>query len=337
MKRTVFICLIALFFIGCTKKSSFRNIENRIVELPPINNTGLKLEKLDIQAMGLVYGHCVDSLFLLKTREFKNSFRVFNTKTFQDYGTLFSGGEGPSEYTNLSTQGQYMTTPDSIMLWTRDNGKRKLRLTNITRSLAEKTTVIDKEYSLKASLYNIYAINDTFFVGDTFDGIKWSYAKFNPATEQITPVFDFLEFKDVSFSSCNSTLKKDMSKIAYAPFFFNQIFFFSPDGDERFSVSFGIPTSLEELEKKQYQDRILYFANIAATQEQVWILYDGCDFTLPNENKPNSRIIIMDWDGNPLHMFDTGKKLNTIFNDSGQNTMYAIDNEENIYRLHIEQ
>ena len=107
---------IALLFMGCAKKSSFPDIENREVELPPINNTALKFQKLDIQAMGLLYGYCVDSLFLLKTKEYRNSFRVFNVKTEEDYGTLFTGGDGPLEYTNLATQGQYIAMPDSIIL-----------------------------------------------------------------------------------------------------------------------------------------------------------------------------------------------------------------------------
>ncbi len=333
MKRTVFICLIALFFIGCTKKSSFRNIENRIVELPPINNTGLKLEKLDIQAMGLVYGHCVDSLFLLKTLEYKNSYRVFNVETCEDYGTIFHTGEGPNEFINLTTQGQYYTTPDSIMLRVCDNGKKKIRLINLTQTLATGETAISKEYPLKTTLFNFYAINDSSFVGNSFDGLKWFMANYQ-ASGNMTPIFDLLETKDISFASGNATAKKDLSKFAFAPFFFNQILFYSPDGTNRFSVSLGEPVSFEELQKKAYGERLHYFSNITSSEDHVWVLFNDPENPEPGSN---SKIIVMDWDGNPLYLFDTGKKLNTIFNDSGQNAMYAIDNEENIYRLHIEQ
>lgn len=336
MRQSMIFLSIALLFMGCAKKSSFPDIENREVELPPINNTALKFQKLDIQAMGLLYGYCVDSLFLLKTKEYRNSFRVFNVKTEEDYGTLFTGGDGPLEYTNLATQGQYIAMPDSIMLWTRDNGKRKLRLANVTRSLEGKTTVIDKEYPLKVSLYNIYTINDTSFVGNTFDGLKWSFVRLNPVTEQITPLFDFLEFRDISFSSCNSTLKKDISRIAYAPFFFNQIFIFSPDGSTRFSVSLGNPTSFEDIEKKTFNERPLYFSNITSSEDQIWVLYEDFDPDIPESADANSKIIVMDWDGNPLYLFDTGKKLNTIFNSPDKNVMYAIDKDENIYKMRIE-
>ena len=153
MKKTVsllFLCVLLLS--GCAQKTSFKEIPNRKVDLPA-ESSDLRFEKLDIQALGLIYGYCVDSLFLLKTREFENSYRVFGVETGQDYGTILSGGEGPLEYLNVSTQGQYVSTPDSIMLWTADNIKRKARLLNLTRTLEEKSTVIDQEYSFKKSLY----------------------------------------------------------------------------------------------------------------------------------------------------------------------------------------
>lgn len=335
--KKIAVCLLAgILLVGCAQKTSFKEIPNRKVDLPA-ESSDLRFEKLDIQALGLIYGYCVDSLFLLKTREFENSYRVFGVEMGQDYGTILSGGEGPLEYLNVSTQGQYVSTPDSIMLWTTDNIKRKARLLNLTRTLEEKSTVIDQEYSFKKSLYNSYAINDTSFVGYTFDGLTWSFARWNPQSGQVAPLFDLLDdFRDISFLSAGSGLKYDKSRIVLAPFFFNQVFFFSPDGEERFSVSLGNPVSFEELKNKQYHERVLYFSNVAVTPEQVWILYDGCDATVSPEDRPNSRIIVMDWEGNPLYLFDTGKRLNSMFSDSSKDTIYAIDEEENLYRLHID-
>ena len=78
------------------------------------------------------------------------------------------------------------------------------------------------------------------------------------------------------------------------------------------------------------------FDSGSSAKQQVWILYDGCDATVSPEDRPNSRIIVMDWEGNPLYLFDTGKRLNSMFSDSSKDTIYAIDEEENLYRLHID-
>lgn len=186
-------------------------------------SSGLQLKELDIHPIGLVYGYCVDSLFLLKTQEYKNSYRVFNTETCEDYGTIFSTGEGPDEFINVGTQGQYYTTPDSIMLWVRDNRKGEIRLINLTQTLATGKTVISKEYPLKTNLYNFYTVNDSSFVGNSFDGSKWFIADCQAYSGKATPVFDLLGFKDISFASGNATARKDLSLMAYAPFFFNQL------------------------------------------------------------------------------------------------------------------
>lgn len=333
MKKYILIYIChCILFAGCTSESSFKEIKNREIELPPVSSE-LQMKELDIHPIGLVHGCSVDSLFLLKTLEYKNSYRVFNVETCEDYGTIFHTGEGPNEFINLTTQGQYYTTPDSIMLRVCDNGKKKIRLINLTQTLAKGEAVITKEYSTKTNLYNIFAVNDTSFVGNTFDGIKWSYAKFNPVTEQITPIFDLLEFKDITFASGNTTAKKDMSLMAHAPFFFNQILFYSHDGANKFSVSLGKPVLFEDLKTKDYGNRLQYFSNIASSEEHVWILFKDPENSEPGSN---SKIIVMDWDGNPLYLFDTGKQLRSIFSDFQKGTFYSIDVDEKLYKMTID-
>ena len=332
MKKYIlaFACFCILF-VGSTSQSSFKEIKNREIELPPVSS-GLQMEELDIHPIGLIYGYCVDSLFLLKTLEYKNSFRVFNVETCEDYGTIFSTGEGPDEFINLATESQYYTTPDSIMLWVRDNAKKKIRLINLTQTLATGKTVISKEYPLKTVLYNFYAVNDSSFVGNSFDGLKWFIANYQADSGNMTPIFDLLDFKDISFASGNSTAKKDLSLMAYAPFFFNQILFYSPDGANRFTVSLGDPISFEELQKKNYEDRLQYFQNITSSEDHVWVLFNDPENSEPESN---SKIIVMDWDGNPLYLFDTGKQLRTIFSDFQKGTFYGVDADEKLYKMTI--
>ena len=334
MKKYIlaFACFCILF-VGCTSQSSFKEIENREIELPPVSS-GLQLEELDIHPIGLIHGCCVDSLFLLKTLEYRNSYRVFNVETCEDYGTIFSTGEGPNEFINISTQGQYYTTPDSIMLWVCDNVKKKIRLINLTQTLATGKTAISKEYPLKTTLFNFYAVNDSSFAGSSFDGLKWFMANYQADSGKITPIFGLLETKDISFASGNAAAKKDLSKFAFAPFFFNQILFYSPDGADRFSVSLGDPVSFEVLQKKAYEDRLSYFSNIASSEDQIWVWFNDPE----NNSEPgsNSKIIVMDWDGNPLYLFDTGKQLRSIFSDFQKGTFYGVDADEKLYKMTID-
>ena len=65
--KKIAVCLLAgILLVGCAQKTSFKEIPNRKVDLPA-ESSDLRFEKLDIQALGLIYGYCVDSLFLLKT------------------------------------------------------------------------------------------------------------------------------------------------------------------------------------------------------------------------------------------------------------------------------
>ena len=331
MKKYILaITCFCILFVSCTSQSSFKEIKNREIELPPVSSE-LQMKELDIHPIGLVHGCSVDSLFLLKTLEYKNSYRVFNVETCEDYGTIFHTGEGPNEFINLTTQGQYYTTPDSIMLRVCDNGKKKIRLINLTPTLATGETAISKEYPLKTTLFNFYAINDSSFVGNSFDGLKWFMANYQ-ASGNMTPIFDLLETKDISFASGNATAKKDLSKFAFAPFFFNQILFYSPDGTNRFSVSLGEPVSFEELQKKAYGERLHYFSNITSSEDHVWVLFNDPENPEPGSN---SKIIVMDWDGNPLYLFDTGKQLRSIFSDFQKGTFYGVDVDEKLYKMTI--
>lgn len=340
--RTIQLLLIFLL-ASCASSSSgggsFLTVENTILQLP--EELGIKGEKLDLEIIGLLDGKCVDSLLIFRTRG-ANSLKVYNCNTLEYYGEIFTTGRGPDEFLNMTTNGQYESTEDGICLWVSDNMAKKICLVNLTRTLKEKSIIKEAEFKYKnMSLFNCFYINDTCIAADHFIWKNLSFSAYNPVNKTIVDYYNYfnkdLGDKDVFYLSANSAIKPDKSKIAHAMISLNQVIISSVNGPDKFSVSIGVPVSKDEIDHTSRSDRIEYFSMLTVTDSQIWLLYEGIarkDLeTSSNGNK--SKVIVIDWNGNPLYQFRLDRSLSTIFLNSSKNILYGIDNEENIYKYSV--
>jgi hypothetical protein len=341
----VFLILSLMVLSSCSTKSahsgkSFLTVDNKIIHLPkPIPLKGVKLK---LEVMGLFDGFCVDSLFFFKTYGASNTFKIYNKKTFAHCGDLFSEGNGPNEYQNLSSTGQYESSPDGIRLWVSDNIIKKIRLINITKSLKQKTIVPEKEYSYKGSLYNSYCINDSSFVTTYYYWKNLSFSTYNPVSKVRTDKFDFfnqtMTQDDLFYISGNPALKPDKTKLAYAMINLNQVLITSVDGTHKFSISIGSPQSKSEVDETSRGNRIESFAMIAADDKHIWLLYQGETRKILESDISKaapSKLIVLDWDGKLAYCFTLETNIGNMFIDTNDKILYGIDRNEGIIKYDI--
>lgn len=344
--KKIIISLFSLIILmeSCTitpKDKSILAVKNKVIELNKASD--LKGEKLNLEVMGLVSGNLTDSLFLLRSLDSINSLKVYNCKTLEFYGELFKTGQGPGEYLNMSTEGQYENTPNGIKLWVYDTLIKKMRLINISKSLQKKAIIQEREYDIDASLQNPYYINDTCLLSTFYTGNNMSLCVFNPANKKRTDFFNFYnQYSEGDFTTYiagNAKLKPDKSKFAYAFIHLNQVLISSANGKDKFSISIGAPISKDILDKTAIKNRVKYFSSIAVTDDQIWLSYNGLPKNILNssENKEPCKIIVLDWNGNLLYYFKLKNRLAKIFIDSKKDVLYGIDKEENIIRYDIKK
>lgn len=341
--------IIVLIIYGCNSnkkretKIDHKNsilVENKVIKLP--ESKKIKYKKLNVEIIGLWHGISVDTFYFFRTTEYKTSLSIYNSNNWKYMGRIFEKGEGPKSFLSLSTTDEFFYLNNELFNWVYDRDTKKIRLVNITKSIATNTTVIDKEFNYKDELKNLCFIDDSTIICNRYKPTNFEIGYLHLHDMSFEPYFDVLNEKkqpfDMSLVSSNAVIKPDKTKFALAMICFNQLLITDVRGNHRFTISIGEPLSLNYLMSLIGDDKIKdQFGVICSTDKQIWVIYK--DMT-PREFRSDecdikSKILVFDWDGNILFNIQTEQKLNSMILDRKKGVLLGLDINEGIYEYDI--
>lgn len=347
IKLFIFV-IISFIFCFCASKSEKSKSEGssflvKNIIITPNKPIILKGSKVNLEIIGLWNAYSVDSLFLFQTSEFPNSFLVYDATNFKFKGRIFKNGQGPNEFLSLDYFNQIEKQNTNISLWVLDHAFKKLRLVDLGNSLITKKTITRKEYSYHAELNNMYLINDTICICTNLIGPNLEFGYLNIVNSGFKSLFRILNFEvnktiDIKYTSSCSTIKPDKTKFALSMGYFNQILIANTNGVDKFTISIGKPQSLSKvIENDKSQTQKTQFGVSCSTNNQIWTIYNNLiekDF-YSSATKCYSKILVLDWKGNPEYTLQTPQKLKSIFFNKNKDVLYGIDINEMIYKYQI--
>jgi hypothetical protein len=354
-KSTSIAVFLIILLLNCTTRNDAYYFNNDVTiydsdTIPSYSVTGNIVNLDDIYAG---YISVYDSIIFFISNSYPDylvySFNLNSTKLL---GKFFKKGNGPGEFLRLTHQQQYDINGSDIRIWGRDFLSKNIDLFNITKSVAQETTVIDSTLTLDWKKYG-----DTFaklFILDNDEKLANFY---NEAGEQNKMLPNFIlynakeeeikEYKlynnplrtESGFTYSNyyqsvDRIKPDRTKIAMAMRAIGQINIIDIPTGKIISSRLKSSPDFDYLTTNDINKLRIYYIGAGADDNYIYGLYSDTpafshgEFIYPFLGKT---VNVFDWEGKFVAKIVLDHHTEDIAFDPVRKKLYCMDIEDNLY------
>ncbi len=295
----------------------------------------------------------LDELLFAKIDNKNFYYALFDSKSLKFITRIARKGEGPNEIPyGLSYSGQYIKENDQVKIWTYGVNTHILYLINVTKSISEKKTVIEKQVKSLSELNfsNLFYLDSTRIIAN--NGMITPNMNrlqiYNPVTNNITkivPLFPAIEIRkniinmDYIFYRYNVLyissfrMKPDKTKFASAMNFFNRVDIFDDWGNLKYSyidkdnnntkgiINDYLDASEENVKNIDIKE---FYGNSVATDSFIYTLYrHQVNSEYGKVFKPIT-IRVFNWQAEPICEINVPDYLTSFTIDEKNGIMYGI-------------
>jgi len=299
----------------------------------------------------------VDSLLIVQTNQNSSLFKVYNAESLKYLNSFGKKGDGPNEFSYPFTNSQFTCDDDGIKLWTNDLWRYKTSLINVSKSIKNNVTVIDKvinhnpkhDFTHDLNHYN----NEVFYGNHGPDAIeRFRITKYNHSTETVTHAELIPKVDNMNLLNRSSQyalyfdylgIKPDKSRLVSAMNKFNRIDFYDLDLNLINSYSETDEneiTDVKDILHKSGKDLVNlrnYYYSLQCSNSYVYALHRNGQLASENGKKDiNVDIRVFDWEGAPKYLLKVPNDLTSFTVDEKNGWIYGVDSyNEKIYRYKI--
>jgi hypothetical protein len=352
--RKWYVSFIALALLTCCQNSrddsDYFNGEIKYIEdsIKSVKKVTLKAVSLN----GAYYGYMAvyDSLMIFMNPKLPAYFfHIFNVDTGEEIGSFCRKGGGPDEMISVGSVSRFFKEEGDLksLLFAPNEGK--LLIWNISRSVEQRTTVVDTVISYNPKDKNgnvqykdiLYEGKDMLFAKRTSSPLSEREAT-TPFYEQRTVYSDKLLRKYTvykkdtitvpqdaaiipeAFYSSNDALKPDGSKIVLAMGKLPQLNVLDTHTGEviGYRMKGGPDFSLFETKMDAWK---AYYIRTQADDNFIYTSWWGKEPWGRNETPSINTILMLDWHGNLINEFITDQPVHEIWLDQVRNRLYTTN------------
>jgi hypothetical protein len=339
------IVLAVLFTLVFTYNDFGQNKDNAFTKSYELSGEEIFNEEFDIMLVD-----AIDTFIFAKLRSNDYNFRIYNSKTLNKIVNIAPIGESGNNFTNgLQYFGQYEKIHDQLYIWLCDKNRNKLYRINITKSIKDSKTCIDKEikYLPECMFSQVYFLDSATIIGQPSNlAIKMNrFQIYNPQLEKIVKTvslfpkvnndnqdLNFIFYRYNRLYNCGFMMKPDKTKFGSAMNMFNRVDIFDKDGniknsyiDEDDIPGYIIKTYLsakqENIKKVNVKD--YYMAAFATNSFFYTLYYNQLQSDYPEKSVP-VKIRIFNWNAEPVCILKVPDYLQYFSIDEKNGIMYGV-------------
>lgn len=348
-----------LVCVSCQKK----DCEYFNGEIVLVGNTGKKPLKVSLEKLtldGLNFGEMAvhDSLmFFLNTKLSDRFFNVFNVDSGEELGTFCNKGGGPEEVFCLGKILQFFEESDGLKTLLFAPNEQKLLVWNITHSIEENNTVIDKVVPYRwrqengGENYNeIYLLNDSTLLAKVDPFVKKNgkhtlphYQKRTFYTDQLLQSYSIFKLpihnEDSSvmpefFFNSNDALKPDGTKVVQAMVHLPQLNILDLETGKVTGYRLEDGEDFSVFQKNE--DLKNHYIRVQADDQYIYAVYFGKKAWAYHEIPYVDMIHVFSWDGKLIQRIKTDLDIDKIALDRVRNRLYvARPKSDDVYYLDL--
>ncbi|MFS3008031.1 BF3164 family lipoprotein [Bacteroides thetaiotaomicron] len=350
VKTISYLLILSLYF--CTSchennDSTYFNGEIRYIEDNIKNFENIKLKPVALNGANYGWMAVYDSLmFFMNPKLSDRFFNVFNVDTGKEIGTFCNKGGGPDEVFSIGPIFQLFTEENDLKTLLFAPNEEKLLIWNITQSIRQGKTVLDKiipyawRIENKGACYNemflldkntLIAKVDAFPINDeeatlpfcqkrTVDTNKClqSYSIYKQAIKN-----DKASIISEAFFSSNDAFKPDGTKIVQAMIHLPQLNIIDVQTGKVVGYRLKDNVDFTIFEgKKEIKD---YYVRLQVDDNYIYVMYWGKVPWERNEIPFINTVYVFDWNGKMLRKMVTDHAINGMWIDTVRNRLYTTE------------
>ena len=147
IKKSLLFACITMLFVTCTNNPADK--VRKISKFPIDKTITGEHIPFDNPPLCADYVTIVDTFIIIKDMQFCSSyiFHVYNKNTYKFINSFGTKGNGPNEFLKPKPTGQFEINKSFAGMWIYDFHKLKYKFINLSRTIAEQRTIIEKEFT----------------------------------------------------------------------------------------------------------------------------------------------------------------------------------------------
>lgn len=343
----LYVCLAVSY--GCHKNndSTYFNGEVRCIEDTIKNVENVKLKPVSLLGANYGWMAAYDSLmFFMNPKLSDRFFNVFNVNTGEEIGTFCDKGGGPNEVVSIGPIFQFFIEENELKTLLFASNEEKLLIWNITQSIKQGKTVMDKIIPYAWRIENKGAYYNEMFLLDKNALIAKVDA--SPINDE-EAALPFYQKRTVDTNKCLKTysiykqaIKNDKASIIPEAFFSSNDAF-KPDGTKIVQAMIHLPQlNIIDVQtgktvgyrlkenvdftifegKQEIKD---YFVRLQVDNNYIYVMYWGKLPWKHNEIPFINTIYVFDWNGKMIRKMVTDHAMNGMWIDAVKNRLYITE------------
>ena len=351
MRKIVCYSFFAMLFAVCScgKKPQYTTSPVKETSFTDQDRPSLEPVKLDISLMGLSDIMSYDKYLFFITRDNNAFLKIYDIEKGCQVAAICHQGRANNEFNfplSFTAEQAYMV--DGEIMLPILNNVSELKEINITKSIAEQKTVINRTAAgTSTSSSRVAFVDDDFsrvFILDLrlssqepAEPVKFYIREANGEKNEI-PVFKDVMPGDHEFGKGNyysGILMKHPSKniMVYGMAHLDYLFFMDLDKNKTFAIHQKGSDTFE----KYVTDNpdMLHFGDATASEEYFFIYYLANSRSNPDADYV-CELLVFDWDGNYVGGFKTGTTIHRVtYNEKTKSLYFANLSDESVYMIPV--
>ena len=339
MKKIFLNITLLLLVISCNNTNNIFN--GKFSTVTPNNITEIVEEEIKLDLYGFYSLHIVDTFLIARSEINDGRFTsIFNITDFKNYGRYILKGNGANEFLYITIMPDSKTDSSGSKIWINDQHKKEMVLFNISKSISNNKTVIDKRIKLNnVKTKQVYAwnhVNDSVLIGYT-QGVHEAerrIIKYNFKADSI--ISDFNMYNGINPYSVffgQNLMKPDGEKVVNSMMFFDQLNFHSFNDNISFSVSTAnLPVDVATLNDPDFMTRRQYYFNSWCDNNFIVASYFG-----DRDKLYCTELHIFDWNGELQNIIKMKNKFKHFVIDNKTKDIYLYGIEEKVYKSNLSE
>lgn len=356
MKRIkkVFLVLLMLDICLCVCISCHKNDDSiyfygdiQVVEDNIANIETVELKKVNLEGANYGWFSVYDSLMIFMNPKLKDHFyQIFNVDTGMEIGTFCERGGGPNEVTAVNPISQFFKENNELKTMLFAPNEEELLIWNITQSIKQSKTVMDKiiPYTWKTenegACYNpLFVLNKNILlakvgvipIGDD-DATLPIYQKRTVNTNKCLENY-FIYKQSIknsesrimpeNFFYSNDAIKPDGTKIVQAMLHLPQLNII--DVQTGSIVGYRLDDNVDFSVFKGRKEIKNYYGRLHVDDDYIYVLYRGRALGEKNKTQENNIVYVFDWKGKLVQKIALNHTVNELWVDMTRNRLYITE------------
>ncbi len=360
--RKLYYTLVGLLIVSCGSKSNDSDIFNgEIINIEDKNVVAKELEFKDITFKGPNAGFLsvYDSLAIYMNPNLPyHWYQIFSLNTLKEVKHFAMKGNGHNEFTPVGPLWNYYTEDNAIKTLIFEPNREKIHVWNITESLAENSTVIERHINIPWRKALRGARFKDFFVKDskklyakvsacriTDNEVAWPYYQVwnlqsGEKTDEIHVFKKNIINKNTGYLPetflymCNA-MKPDGSRIVQALMCVPQLNII--DTKTKTAVAYRLDNGIGLSDLETVEEVKTYFVGLCADDDYIYASFYGDTWILSGDNSIH-RIYVFDWDGHLVSKVTTKHCIDEIAVDPVNKILYTTSPmDEKLYYIKTDE